>query len=136
MDGSLNSSSVMIKIYHSRTRPVVIKSSSSDASDDQTPLLPPEQNGKRTRSSKKHVQHTPAFDRAIAQVSMALEVVCFALVPPLGTQWSFIVFTVLASCGAGYGPAIQSLALEVYARRGGTETGRLFGVLGVVQITS
>ena len=48
---------------------------------------------------------------------------------------AYIVLTILASCGAGFGPAIQALAVDLYARRGGEETGRLFGVLSVVQST-
>ena len=41
----------------------------------------------------------------------------------------------LASCGSGFGPAIQALSVELFTRRGGKETGRLFGVLSVIQIT-
>ena len=46
-----------------------------------------------------------------------------------------VVVTVLASCGAGFGPAIQALAVDVYSRRadGAAETGRLFGVMSVLQ---
>lgn len=83
------------------------------------------------------LRKTPSFDLAIAQASLALEVVCYALVPVL-FSWGpvpFIVLTTLAACGAGFGPAIQALAIDLYAARGGTETGRLFGVLSVVQAT-
>ena len=45
----------------------------------------------------------------------------------------FTVYTMLDSLSAGYMPAVQSLALGIYASRGGQETGKLFGGLSVVQ---
>lgn len=46
---------------------------------------------------------------------------------------AFTAFGMLGSFGSGFGPAIQSVALEMYTQRGGTEAGRLFGALSVVQ---
>ena len=45
----------------------------------------------------------------------------------------FTAFGMLGSLGAGFSPATQSVMLALYARRGGTEIGRLFGALSVVQ---
>ncbi|KLO08949.1 MFS general substrate transporter [Schizopora paradoxa] len=84
----------------------------------------------------KKPHHSPVFDLTIAQCSLILEIVCFGLLPFFHSRPVFVVLTVLAACGAGFGPAIQSLAVELYSKRGGTETGKLFGVLGVVQIIS
>lgn len=39
----------------------------------------------------------------------------------------------LSALGAGTRPAMQSLALDAYTRQGGTEAGRLFGALSVLQ---
>jgi hypothetical protein len=45
----------------------------------------------------------------------------------------FTVYTALGSLGAAFTPAVQSLALGIYTRRGGEGTGKLFGALSVVQ---
>lgn len=91
-------------------------------------------------NSSKTPRHSPTFDLAIAQVSLALEVACYALVPAIARvpiKWqepAYVFLTVLASCGAGFGPAIQALAVDVHShQRNASETGRLFGVLSVVQ---
>ena len=39
----------------------------------------------------------------------------------------------LSALGAGFNPAVQSVALALYARRGGIETGRLFGAISLIQ---
>ncbi|KAH8116812.1 MFS general substrate transporter [Phellopilus nigrolimitatus] len=149
---------ILIKIYHhykvSKPQASGALSFADAESSDRAPLLAPQSSDfntsspvsptqPRSRSQSRPPRHnTPAFDLAIAQASLALEVVCYALVPVLMTRWrarmkpAYIVLTILASCGAGFGPAIQSLAVDLYAGRGGTETGRLFGVLSVVQATS
>ena len=49
------------------------------------------------------------------------------------TAIAFTLFGMMASLSAGFSPAIQSVMLALYTRRGGTETGKLFGALGVVQ---
>jgi len=132
----------IIKVYHiikDRQENAVLRTENSDEgtallSQDQdqeldTVSAPPNPKPKRTN-------HSPAFDLSVAQCSLILEIICFALVPIFRSRSTFVVFTVLAACGAGFGPAIQSLAVELYSKRGGTETGKLFGVLGVVQIIS
>lgn len=130
----------IIKLYH--------RFSSTNTSDnldstDNTPLLvsedeerpPPETRPKKHR----HPHHTPAFDLIIAQLSLLLEVVCYGIFPffasasPAVFKPIYIVLSDLSACGAGFGPAIQSLANELYTRRGGTESGKLFGTLSVIQ---
>lgn len=112
----------------------------ADNSDEGTALLSQNQEADvapappNPKPKKPH--HSPAFDLTIAQCSLILEVVCFGLLPFFRSRSTFVVLTVLAACGAGFGPAIQSLAVELYSKRGGTEIGKLFGVLGVVQIIS
>lgn len=46
---------------------------------------------------------------------------------------AFTFFGMLGAFGGGFAPAIQSVALEIYTQRGGTEAGRLFGALSVLQ---
>ncbi|KAL5489752.1 hypothetical protein ACEPAI_4584 [Sanghuangporus weigelae] len=140
---------VIIKIYHyftSRSLNGRRAEAVSEANDATTPLLHEDRDSPSTSqdqsraTSKAQVQarKTPAFDLAIAQSSLALEIICYALVPILYSSGAvlFIVLTILASCGAGFGPAIQALAVDIYNGRGGTETGRLFGVLSVIQTIS
>ncbi|KAL5532572.1 hypothetical protein ACEPAF_4346 [Sanghuangporus sanghuang] len=140
---------IIIEIYHyftSRSVNERCAEAVSEVNDATTPLLYEDRDSPSTSqdqpraASKAQVQarKTPAFDLAIAQSSLALEIVCYALVPVLYSSGAvlFIVFTILASCGAGFGPAIQALAVDIYNGRGGTETGRLFGVLSVIQTIS
>ncbi len=49
------------------------------------------------------------------------------------SAWQFTIFGVLGSLGMGFNPAMQSVILALYVRRGGTESGRLFGALSVIQ---
>jgi hypothetical protein len=73
------------------------------------------------------------FDLALARVSLFVDVgtyVLFLLVP---TAVAFTLGNILGSLAAGFSPAVQSVALGFYKRRGGTESGKLFGALGVVQ---
>lgn len=135
--------SVLIKLYHYSKEIKLTPKTTSHADNEtseSTPLLISPQTSShsqatsQTNSHPSSRRHTPAFDMAIAQASLALEVVCFGLTPFAPSQPLFIALTVLAACGSGFGPAIQSLVVELYSRRGGTETGRLFGVLGVVQV--
>jgi len=51
----------------------------------------------------------------------------------LPTALAFSLSSVFTSLSAGFSPAIQSVALSLYRRRGGTESGKLFGALSVVQ---
>lgn len=136
----------IIKAYHYFTTRTVKEARddvSSESNDATTPLLSEDREPVSTTqtqpgsSTKVQVQarKTPAFDLAIAQASLALEIVCYALVPIFFSSGPilFVMLTIVASCGAGFGPAIQALAVDIYNGRGGTETGRLFGVLSVIQ---
>lgn len=62
-----------------------------------------------------------------------IEVVSYFLVAfaPNGTLYT--AFTMMAALGAGFGPAISSVALGLYTQRGGKESGKLFGAMSVVQ---
>lgn len=91
------------------------------------------------------VQHTTAplhphsanFDLGLARFSLGLEVVCFTFIAFAPTALTFTIFGMIASWGGGFNPAVQALALELYARRHAkreeAETGKLFGALSVIQ---
>ncbi|KAF9061927.1 major facilitator superfamily domain-containing protein [Rhodocollybia butyracea] len=86
--------------------------------------------------SRLREPHSSSFDLGLARVSMLIEVTAYILMGTTTSPLAFTVFGMLASLGGGFGPAIQSVALELYAQRGGTETGRLFGAMGVMQALS
>jgi len=77
--------------------------------------------------------HSVAFDLGLARVSLIIEIISYTLMALISTQVAFTVFAMTGALGMGFSPAIQSVTLEMYARRGGTETGKLFGALSVVQ---
>lgn len=78
--------------------------------------------------------HSPTFDLGLAKFSLLIEIAVYVCVPFAPTVVLFTVLSVVASFSAGFAPALQSVALDLYARReGGTETGRLFGAFSVVQ---
>jgi hypothetical protein len=76
---------------------------------------------------------SPRLDLNTARVSLVLELTAYVLMATANTGTMFTVYTVLGSLAAGFTPAVQSLALGIYAGRGGEETGKLFGGLSVVQ---
>ncbi|TFK36324.1 major facilitator superfamily domain-containing protein [Crucibulum laeve] len=84
------------------------------------------------KTSKKEI-HSPAFDLGLARASLAVEIIAYTFMGLATTPLSFTVFGMLGSFGTGFSPAVQSVTLALYARRGGTESGRLFGALSVIQ---
>ncbi|KAJ6597071.1 major facilitator superfamily domain-containing protein [Mycena vulgaris] len=88
--------------------------------------------------SQSRKPHSASFDLALARGSLVLEVIAYAAMPFAPTGLSFTLFTMLASMGAGFTPAVQSAALELYGQKNGSgsgsvESGKLFGALSVLQ---
>ena len=136
----------IIKAYHYFTTRSLngarddVSSGSNDAttpllSEDRDPVSAAQAQSGSSTKIKVQARKTPAFDLAIAQASLALEVVRHALVPVRFSSGPvlFVMLTILTSCCAGFGPAIQALAVDIYNGQGGTETGRMLGVLSVIQ---
>lgn len=63
---------------------------------------------------------------------MLIEIVSYLLVAFAPNGLFFTLFTMMVAFGAGFGPAVQSVALGLYTLRGGTESGKLFGAMSVV----
>jgi len=76
---------------------------------------------------------SPRLDLNTARVSLVLEFTSYMLMASATTGTMFTAYTVVGSLSAGFTPAVQSLALGIYAVRGGEETGKLFGGLSMVQ---
>lgn len=74
-----------------------------------------------------------SFDFALARISLAVEVLTYAAIPFAPSALWFTAATMVGAFGTGFGPAIQSVALSLYTLRGGTESGKLFGAMSVVQ---
>jgi MFS family permease len=79
------------------------------------------------------VIHSPSFDLKLLHFSLLTEIVAYTAMAFSVRPLPFTVFAVLGSFGAGFSPALQSVALALYTRAGGTEVGRLFGALSVIQ---
>ncbi|KAI0260813.1 major facilitator superfamily domain-containing protein [Gloeopeniophorella convolvens] len=79
--------------------------------------------------------HTPAVDLRLAQFSLVLFGLCFALIAVSRSAAMFVFASALGALAGGYSPTIHSLSLELYTRRGGvaSEAGRLFGAMSVLQ---
>lgn len=75
---------------------------------------------------------TLKFDFRVALVSIFIEVVAFGIMAVSPSAESFTVGTFIGSFGAGVNPAMQSVAMLLYTRAGGIESGALFGALSVV----
>jgi len=95
--------------------------SSADAGPSQPHPSPPKE------------RHSTSFDLNVALVSLFIEAISFTLSGLAPTSLQFILFSMMSSFGAGFSPAMQSIALDLYSRRGGKEIGRLFGAWSVLQ---
>lgn len=89
-----------------------------------------------TSHAKGKKPHSPRFDLNLARVSIVAEVFAFGLMGVIPTQSTFAALGVLSAMGSGFGPAMQSVTLSMYKKKGGTETGKLFGALSVIQALS
>ncbi|KAJ7767804.1 major facilitator superfamily domain-containing protein [Mycena metata] len=85
--------------------------------------------------SKTGPSHASSFDLSLTRVSLFVEIIGYTLMPFAPTGLFFTAFTMLASFGSGFSPAVQSVALELYSQQndGTMESGRLFGGLSVIQ---
>jgi hypothetical protein len=87
-------------------------------------------------SSSKTIKreiHSPLFDLNLARASLIVDIIAYA---SMGLAQSSILFALsgaFGSLGAGFHPAAQSVALALYAKRGGVEIGRLFGAISLIQ---
>ncbi|KAJ7864988.1 major facilitator superfamily domain-containing protein [Mycena olivaceomarginata] len=89
----------------------------------------------RISESSSSKSHPLAFDLSLARISLFVEIIGYTAMPFAPSGLLYTAFTILASFGAGFGPAVQSVALELYTQKndGAMEAGRLFGGLSVIQ---
>lgn len=120
---------------------------SDDGIDERTSLLSDTSDTLDNSDSEAHPPksvnpdkpHIPSFDLHLSKFCLSIELSCHALIPLFATlalgvyKPAYITLSILSAISVGSGPAAQSLAAELYARRGGTESGKLFGTLSVIQ---
>lgn len=101
-----------------------------------TPLLNSPSSSSSTMMNRKTIKreiHSPLFDLNLARASLLVHIVSYI---SMGLAQSPILFALSGtfnSLGAGFSPAAQSVALALYAKRGGIEIGRLFGAISLIQ---
>ncbi len=75
----------------------------------------------------------PSFDLNLARCSLLVEIISYFFMAIAQNAYQFTIFAIMGSFGLGFNPAMQSVTLALYTRQGGTESGRLFGALSVLQ---
>ncbi|PFH51761.1 hypothetical protein AMATHDRAFT_40016 [Amanita thiersii Skay4041] len=96
---------------------------------EEEPLL----SGSSQTSTSLRLRHSPLFDLNVARSSLTIDILSFTCTGLFPTTLPFIFFSIFGAAGVGFVPAIQTVALALYTRNNGTESGRLFGALSVVQ---
>ncbi|KAG6829195.1 hypothetical protein H0H92_005396 [Tricholoma furcatifolium] len=102
--------------------------SPSSGGSESSPLL-----SNTSRKPTTKLPHSSAFDLGLARVSLFMEVTAYTTMALVPTTLAFVGSNMVVSLGAGFTPAVQSVALALYRRRGGTESGRLFGAMSMIQ---
>jgi hypothetical protein len=77
--------------------------------------------------------HSPLFDLNLARASLLVDIVSCTTTALTQSPILFALSGAFSSMGAGFHPAVQSVALALYAKRGGVESGRLFGALSLIE---
>jgi hypothetical protein len=100
----------------------------------------------RSQTPSHDRAHSLTFDLSLARLSLLVEMVSNASMAFASTPQVFTVSAVFSELGAGFAPAVESVALEVYVekvRQGNKadgsvplEIGRLYSGLAVVQALS
>nr|VWO98033.1 MFS domain-containing protein [Ganoderma boninense] len=100
-------------------------------SAESEPLLSDQGEYPSTQSRKK-VAPVASMDLLLARAAVVTDLLSYILIFCTHSGFLFAVFTMCVSFGTSFGPTMQSLALDLYARRGRHDTGSLLGALTVV----
>ena len=92
-----------------------------------TPVRPP-------KSAASNSHKSISFDLNIARMSIIVEIISVLSLAMTKSGLVYTALSVVGCFGSGHAPAAQSVALALYAQRGGVESGKLLGALGVMQI--
>lgn len=89
-----------------------------------------------TSEQRLPASRSPAFDLALARASAGMELIGFLSMTVASTGAFFTLASTVGSFGAGFSPAVQAVALDIYTNRSSQsrgEVGKLFGALSVIQ---
>jgi hypothetical protein len=86
-----------------------------------------------TRKTIKKEIHSPLFDLNLARASLLADLISNVSMGLAQSPIQFGLSSTFSALGVSFNPAVQSVALALYARRGGIETGKLFGALSLIQ---
>jgi hypothetical protein len=89
-----------------------------------------------TAPSASFLRKTLSFDLNLARVSLIIDIVCITSAGLATNSAGFVAATTLTCLGMGFGPTIQSVAVELHNSSypgAQAETGKVFGALGVLQ---
>ncbi|TBU49115.1 MFS general substrate transporter [Dichomitus squalens] len=124
----------IIKLLKPKAPPIQLSREADEPLTSPTDAsFPAEQSGS---ASKREHEHDPKFDLNVAKVSVIVEAVVYLLMLLSPDGLTFAITTAFGALGMGFSPAIHSVALTLYNRRGGKDSGRLFGAMSVVQALS
>ena len=101
-----------------------------------TPLLNSASSSSSTALSRKTIKkeiHSPLFELNLARASLLVDIVSFASMGLAQNPILYALSAAFGSMGAGFPAAAQSVALALYAKRGGVEIGKLFGAISLIQ---
>jgi len=102
---------------------------------EREPLLAADPSTQTTDSTEEITSRkisSPSFDLGLARLSIIIEFVGYLIICFIPTSTTFVIVATLNAAASGLWPALRSVALELYSKRGGTESGRLFGGLSVI----
>ena len=126
---------VSIKFFKRNSKPIN-PITLSDPLAEETPLLEleddPQTSAPIRRESVRGKLDAATFDLRLAKLSLVVDIITYFGMAFAQTGWQFTTCSIFGAFGMGFNPAMQSLTLALYTRRGGTESGKLFGALSVI----
>lgn len=127
----LNLFVVILRLLKPKSAPIQLPVEPEEPLDSSSPNTP----SAPFKPSASHVGKVMKFDLGLARVSLVIDIIGYILMPLAPNGHVFTLAAMTGSLGSGFGPALQSIALELYTRRAGAaggDVGRLFGSLSVL----
>ncbi|KAF8643895.1 hypothetical protein AX16_008911 [Volvariella volvacea WC 439] len=124
------------RAYYDTTSTNATINGNNNDNEERPPITPAAGASTPSTSSPKtevKAKHSLAFDLGLARVSLIIELISYGLMGLAPNAMAFTVCGILGAFGAGFAPAMQSITLAMYMRRGGEEAGKLFGAMSVIQ---
>jgi hypothetical protein len=113
-----------------------------ESSAVQLPMTPSEPLVPSNQDSSLEQARAHTFNLSLARFSLSVEMISYTFLALASTPQMFMAFTIFGQLGAGFSPAVESMALDAYAGRRRSdyaselvpvEVGKLYGGLGVLR---